>query len=96
MSQDENQRRIALAEAAEILEIESELLSQFIERQWLCPPEPTVLDHEDLARAKLILDLRGCFGANDESIPVILHLVDQVYYLKLKLKLKLERRGKAT
>jgi chaperone modulatory protein CbpM len=39
----------------------------------------------DLARARLILDLRGAMGINDEGIDVILHLVDQIYGLRCAL-----------
>lgn len=43
-----------------------------------------LLDEEDLARAKLIRELQEVFGVNDEAIPIILHLLDQLYFLKLR------------
>ncbi|MCS3928869.1 hypothetical protein M2175_003900 [Bradyrhizobium elkanii] len=33
----------------------------------------------DLARARLIQDLKAYFGVNDEGITIILHLLDQLY-----------------
>ena len=36
----------------------------------------------DVARARLIQDLKGDFGVNDEGIDVILHLVDQLHGLR--------------
>ena len=36
----------------------------------------------DLARARLIKDLKVDFGANDEGVTIILHLLDQLYGLR--------------
>jgi chaperone modulatory protein CbpM len=36
----------------------------------------------DLARARLIQDLRQDFGVNDEGIAIILHLLDQLHGLR--------------
>lgn len=36
-------------------------------------------DMEDIARMLLIRDLKEDFGVNDESIPVILYLIDQLH-----------------
>jgi len=67
-----------------------ETLYKFIEREWICPDETQSdqkrLDDQDLARIHLILDLQRVFGANDEAIPVILHLLDQIYHLRSKIK----------
>jgi chaperone modulatory protein CbpM len=40
----------------------------------------------DLARAKLIRDLRDDLGVNDEGISVILHLLDQVHGLRRSMQ----------
>src|SRR5262245_13245978 len=52
---------------------------------WLIPPqtdpEPAFAE-VDLARARLIRELRADFGVNDEGVDVILHLLDQVYDLR--------------
>lgn len=39
----------------------------------------------DLARTRLIQDLTGDLGVNDEGIPIILGLVDQLYGLRRAL-----------
>jgi hypothetical protein len=44
-------------------------------------PLISLLSEEDVARVRLIHELQEIFGANDESIPLILHLLDQVYSL---------------
>jgi chaperone modulatory protein CbpM len=36
----------------------------------------------DVARARLIQDLKVAFGVNDEGIDVILHLMDQLHGLR--------------
>lgn len=40
----------------------------------------------DLARAALIADLRENLGINEEAMPVVLDLMDQVYGLRHELK----------
>src|ERR1700754_2456801 len=36
----------------------------------------------DVARARLIGDLRGDLGVNDEAVPVVLDLIDQIHGLR--------------
>ena len=45
----------------------------------------------DLTRARFTLDLQGPMGVNEEGIAVILHLVDQIYGLRLALR---SRKGR--
>ena len=49
----------------------------------------TPLDLEDLTRIHLIAELKHDFEVNDESIPIILHLIDQLNYLRNQIKSKL-------
>jgi len=60
------------------------LLVEFIEHRWIEPSQGAggSLDDEDLARARLIMELRRDFGVNDEAIPIILHLVDELHALR--------------
>jgi chaperone modulatory protein CbpM len=61
--------------------IESGVLNQWVEAGWLVPHRSgseAQFSDIDLARAHLIRDLHS-FGANDESIPIILDLVDQLH-----------------
>lgn len=60
-------------------------LELWIEREWLLPDRRTariILSDMDAARARLIHDLKGDFGVNDEGVEVVLHLVDQVHGLR--------------
>jgi DNA-binding transcriptional MerR regulator len=63
-------------------------LIDFIEHEIITPFDDTnmVFDEEDLRRLKLIKELRDNCNSNHESLQVILHLVDQVHYLRKKLK----------
>jgi len=40
----------------------------------------------DLARARLIRDLKNDLGVNDEGVGVILHLLDQIHGLRRTLE----------
>lgn len=42
------------------------------------------LDEQDVARIYLIDELRRNFGVNDEGIPLILYLIDQLCALRAK------------
>jgi chaperone modulatory protein CbpM len=68
--------------------IERGLLNEWVEAGWLVPGRSGA-DQEfsevDLARAHLIRDLQT-LGANDESIPIILDLVDQLHGVRRLLR----------
>ncbi|MEA2942362.1 MAG: chaperone modulatory protein CbpM [Bradyrhizobium sp.] len=60
-------------------------LNAWIEAEWLAPVtgQKTLLFSEaDLARARLIQDLKLDFGVNDEGIAIVLHLLDQLHGLR--------------
>lgn len=78
--------RQSLQEICKICEIESELISQFVELEWIHPIDKAHLmfDEEDVARIKLIKDLKEVFEVNDEGVEIILHLVDQINYIHLR------------
>ena len=57
----------------------------WIERQWLRPKRDTgepLFDATDLARARLIHELAHELSIDDDAMPVILSLLDQVYALR--------------
>lgn len=64
-------------------------LRSWVELGWL---RPALRDGEpdwseaDVARAALIADLRENLGINEEAMPVVLNLIDQVYGLRHELK----------
>jgi len=76
-----------IREAADLLPVEEAFIIQCVEADWVHPADPRrlALDEADIARLRLILDLKNIFGANDESIPLILHLMDQLHTLHDRL-----------
>jgi len=83
------QRKIYhLKEVIEEFHISEDVVLYFIQQEWISPesPEDLSFDDEDMARIKLIHELKNQFGVNDEAVPVILHLVDHLNYLHLNLE----------
>ena len=67
---------------------EAELVS-WVERGWVQPDAEgnTWEFHEiDVARVRLIRELRRDVAVNDEAMPVVLSLLDQVYDLRCALR----------
>ena len=62
-------------------EFEAGAVEAWIAAGWLLPREfnESRLSGIDLARAHLIHDLKSTFGVNDEGIPLILDLIDQLH-----------------
>jgi chaperone modulatory protein CbpM len=77
-----------LKEISELIQMDDEILIEYVRREWISPasPENSEFDDEDLSRAKLIYDLISDFGVNNEAIPLILHLVDQLHWLQQEIK----------
>jgi len=70
-------------------------LTAWIEHGWIqpaIPPAPDLAPAEwtfdglDLARVGLVYDLRRCLGVEEEMMPLVLSLLDQVYTLRATLK----------
>jgi len=60
-------------------------LNAWIGAEWLLPianGKTFQFSDADLARARLIQDLKIDFGVNDEGIAIILHLLDQLHGLR--------------
>ncbi|MFH0977088.1 MAG: chaperone modulator CbpM [Spirochaetota bacterium] len=76
-----------IKEVIGLYKVNEVFIYQCIEKQWItpCDCEKELLDKEDIARILLIKDLKEIFSVNDESIPVILHLIDQIHWLKSRL-----------
>ncbi len=65
--------------------LQVQTLEFWIEQRWLIPEETSVglkFSDMDVARARLIQDLKTAFGVNDEGVDVILHLMDQLHGLR--------------
>ena len=77
----------AITEIIELYQLNEIFIYECIEREWIIPSntEEKLLDQEDVSRILLIKDLKEDFGVNDESIPIILHLIDQIHWLKSRL-----------
>ena len=45
-----------------------------------------VFEEIDVARVQLILDLRDTLAVNEEALPVVLSLLDQLYALRRQLR----------
>lgn len=69
---------------------EADLIEHFIIEEWVTPKveKELTLDEEDVARIMLINELKKDFGVNDEAIPIILHLIDELNHLHINLKIK--------
>jgi chaperone modulatory protein CbpM len=76
-------------EITQTYQISEEFIQACLQHQWIEPldKETEKLAQEDLARLLLIRDLMDGMGVNDESVPVILNLIDQIHALKGRVKL---------
>jgi chaperone modulatory protein CbpM len=73
----------------EIAGLDAQELRQWIEERWVRAEQGDrgLVFHEvDVARVRLILELRHELAIGDEAIPVILDLLDQVYALRRRLR----------
>ena len=64
-------------------------LNAWVEAEWLVPDtsrDTLRFSEADLARARLIRDLKVDFGVNDEGIAIVLHLLDQLYGLRCLMR----------
>jgi chaperone modulatory protein CbpM len=71
-------------------DLDRDELIDWIERRWV-QPEASPADHwhfhdVDVARVRLIYDLRRVFETPEETVPLVLSLLDQVYELRCQLK----------
>jgi chaperone modulatory protein CbpM len=69
--------------------LDETVLTAWVEAGWLIPrrdEQAHDFTETDLARARLIHDLQHEMGVNEEAIPIILDLVDQVHGLRQMLR----------
>ncbi|HXW48100.1 MAG TPA: chaperone modulator CbpM [Xanthobacteraceae bacterium] len=80
-------------------QLEDETLEAWIQEEWLVPGESAgeiAFSDADVARVRLIRDLKSDIGVNDEGVGVILNLVDQIHGLrKVLTELLQSPRGNA-
>ena len=68
--------------------LQVQALDFWLEQRWLIPEQTSGginFSDVDVARARLIEDLKTDFAVNDEGVDVILHLVDQLHGLRRAL-----------
>jgi chaperone modulatory protein CbpM len=74
--------------------LDAQALEAWIDAGWLRPrgsQSGREFSDMDLARARLIWDLRDELGVNDEAVPVVLDLLDQIYSLRRLARELMER-----
>lgn len=72
-----------------IEELTVEHLQIWVREGWIEPQQDTaapVYDEVDVARLRLVCQLKHEMAVNDEALPVILRLVDQIYGLRRELR----------
>jgi chaperone modulatory protein CbpM len=80
--------RVRFDEVLVTLDIGASELTAWVEQNWVLPVEDAgefFFDEMDLARVRLISELRNDLGVNEDAIPVVLRLLDQVYSLRRAL-----------
>lgn len=69
--------------------LDAAVLAAWVQAGWLIPRRERETDEfsdADLARARLIRDLQHDMGVNEEAIPIVLDLIDQVHGLRQMLR----------
>lgn len=75
----------ALAEIAQTYGVSATDLTLWIEQRWVLPLRQNsdyVFGEADLARIGMIVELRRDVGIDDEAMPVVLNLLDQLYGMR--------------
>ncbi len=68
--------------------LQVQILDFWLEQQWLIPQQTSGglrFSNMDVARARLIQELKSDFGVNDEGVDLILRLTDQLHGLRYAL-----------
>ena len=73
-----------------------ETLHAFVRQDWVRPArthgEPLFSD-ADIARIRLILDLRATLDVEEETLPIVLSLLDQLYATRRQLRRVIDEAG---
>lgn len=80
---------IKIEEVSKICGVPGEMILTFIQEEWVIPRDEDAFDDEDVARIRLIQELREEFGVNNEAIPIILNLLDQINRIHIELQKRL-------
>jgi chaperone modulatory protein CbpM len=77
--------RRSLDEVLAEVEISREEVELWIQESWIIPEREdgdVAFDEIDVARLKLIAELRRDLAVNDEAVPLVLHLIEEVHLLR--------------
>ena len=69
--------------------LERRELVRWVENSWVLPErqaETWVFREVDVARVELIFEIRRDFAIDDEAMPLVLNLLDQVYSLRRQMR----------
>jgi chaperone modulatory protein CbpM len=61
-------------------------LRRFVEERWVEPENGDGFGEVDVARVQLIIELRRDLSVNDDAMPLVLSLLDQVYALRRQVR----------
>jgi chaperone modulatory protein CbpM len=78
-----------LAEVLAICGIERDELSLWIERRWVMPlvtDGDYLFNEADVARAQMIAEFRRDLALDDEAMPLVLDLVDQLHSTRRRFR----------
>jgi chaperone modulatory protein CbpM len=80
--------KIEISFICEELDLDEDTLLRWIESRLIQPADISgpYFDEEDLARLRLMAELKELYDVNDSSMEVILHLIDQIHSLSAQLK----------
>lgn len=79
---------MTLAEVVTATEVSEGEIVAWVEQRWVLPVEEGgrwLFDESDVARVSLIDELRRDMAVNDEAVPIVLRLLDQLYGLRSAL-----------
>jgi chaperone modulatory protein CbpM len=80
--------KLSQQEFLSVCDMGHETLTAWVEQEWLIPDDSSAelrFSEIDIARARLIRDLKTDLGVNDEGVGVILNLVDQLHGMRRTL-----------
>lgn len=74
--------------------IPEDLIHKFVNEEWIIPLDKGSenFDEEDVSRILLIRDLLLDMDVNEEAVPIILNLLDQIHALQSVIR-KLQKSG---
>jgi len=78
--------------------VDSSELEYWVERAWVVPEGRAgdyLFREIDVARARLILELRHDLGVDEEALPMVLSLLDQLYQTRRQMRALCDVVGQA-